>query len=55
MRVSLLIAPALALGRAGPAAGADNPWLAARVLDFTARSAAFERVLRSHPVPEACG
>ncbi len=34
MRLSLLIASLLALGAAAPAAAADNPWLAARVLNI---------------------
>jgi glycerophosphoryl diester phosphodiesterase len=34
MRRSLLIAPLLALALAGPAAAADNPWLAKRVLNI---------------------
>ncbi|MGH3993075.1 MAG: glycerophosphodiester phosphodiesterase family protein [Pseudonocardiaceae bacterium] len=34
MRRALLIAPLVALGLAGPAAAADNPWLAERVLNI---------------------
>jgi hypothetical protein len=53
MRRSLLIPPLPALALTAPAAAAENPWLSARVL--TARPIAFEKLLRSHPAPEACG